>query len=251
MANALPNNLQERNAVIPAELRNLHQWARYAKFDGRDKAPANLDGSAMKWGDRSNWLTFYEVARYPQIGYFHSLESGIIGIDFDGCIDENGVIHPLVLGWMGYTYAEFSPSKRGIKAFFKGTIPNGKAIITTDVPWLDPAKDPKEDHTGTEIYAQKRFFTSTGNIVPGCPSEINEVPEVLNDILVHFAKSPKPKRKESPVQTNDNWDWNAWVMKHLDVVETLADGYSVTCPWSHEHTTPGDTARIWEGPPHT
>jgi len=241
---------QARNAAIPQDLKNLHQWARWIK-GSRDKMPAHLDESVMNWSNRSYWLTFDEVARYSQIGYFHTLESGIVGIDFDGCIDENGVIHPLVLGWLGHTYAELSPSRRGIKIYIKGTIPDGKAIINTDVPWRDPAKDPKEDHAGIEIYAQKRFFTVTGSIVPGCPSEINEAPAVLNDILVHFAKPPKPKRKESPAPAIGTWDFNAWVLRHLEVEEQLADGFIITCPWAHEHTTPGDTARIWEGPPHT
>jgi len=232
-----------RYAAIPSELRNLHQWAPYG---GVDKQPLNLDESAMKWGTRSNWLTFDEVSCFDKIGYFHTLESGVIGVDFDGCVDENGVIHPLVLKWILHTFAEFSPSERGIKAYFKGKLPSDRTIINKDVPWGNP-----KDHTGIEIYAQKRFFTVTGNIVPGCPSEINEAPEVLNDILVHFAKTPKPKRKESPVPPIGTWDFNAWVLRHLDVVEQLADSFIITCPWAHEHTTPGDKARIWEGPPHT
>jgi putative DNA primase/helicase len=233
--------------VIPSELKNLHQWGRWVK-GSRDKMPANLDGSAMKWSNQDNWLSFEEVVRYPQIGYFHTLESGIIGVDFDGCVDEDGTIHPLVLGWIKGTYAEFSPSGKGIKAYFKGAIPNGKAVINNNVPWGDPT-----EHTGIEIYAQKRFFTVTGNVVPGCPSEIAEAPDTINDILVHFAEAPKNREKASPEQViaTSTWDLNSWVYRHLDVVERLDDGYVVTCPWSHEHTTPGDTARIWEGPPHT
>ncbi len=230
-------------SAIPSEISSLHQWARWIG----DKMPANLDGSAMVWSNRDNWLTFEEVARYPQIGYFHALESGIIGVDFDGCIDESGIIHPLVLGWIKDTYAELSPSGKGVKAYFKGTIPNGKKVQNKNVPWGDP-----EGHTGIEIYAQKRFFTVTGNIVPGCPSEIIEAPEIINDILVRFVETPKVREKVSlETATNGNWDLNAWVYKYLEVVEKLADGYIVTCPWAHEHTTPGDTARIWEGPPHT
>jgi primase-polymerase (primpol)-like protein len=145
-----PQTQLARNAVIPPELKNLHQWARWVKGT-RDKMPANLDGSAMKWGDPANWLTFDEVARYPQIGYFHSLESGIIGIDFDGCRDkETGAIHPLVLGWIRGTYAEVSPNEEGVKAYFKGTIPNGKAIQNKIVPWGDP-----EGHTGIECKRDK------------------------------------------------------------------------------------------------
>jgi putative DNA primase/helicase len=236
---------QKHYATVPPSLKSLHQWARYTK-GSRDKMPANLDGSAMKWGDPANWLTFDQVARFDKIGYFHSLESGVIGIDFDGCIDENGVIHPLVLSWIKDTYAEYSPSERGIKAYFKGAIPNGKAIQSKNVPWGDP-----EGHTGIEIYAQKRFFTVTGNIVPGCPSEINEAPEVLNDILVHFGEAPKVRGKVTPELSNGTWNFDAWVLRYLDVEEQVADGYIVTCPWANEHTTPGDIARVWEGPPHT
>src|SRR5256886_1111377 len=239
-------DVSRRNANIPAELTQLHQWARWIK-GSRDKMPANLDNSAMKWGTSSNWLTFDQVSRYPQIGYFHTLESGIIGIDFDGCVDEEGNIDPLVQNWIAGTYAEFSPGKRGIKAYFKGTIPNGTAIKNNNVLWSDP-----NGHTGIEIYAQKRFFTVTGDIITGCPSQINEDSESLNDILVHFGEAPKfRKNKIQPEQTNATWDFNAWVYQNLEVKEELADGYIVTCPWANEHTTPGDTARVWEGPPHT
>ena len=239
-------NLQARNAAIPQELKNARQWALWEPTDARKK-PLYLDGTPMYWQSKpESRLAFEEVARYPHIETFITLASGIIGIDFDGCIDSNGEIHPLVKSWLGLTYAEKSPSGTGIKMWVRGKIPNDKAIINEKVPWGIPG-----DHTGIEVYADNRPFAVTGNIIPGCPSEINEAPEALNDILVHFAKTPKPKRKEPPVSPIGTWDFNAWVLRHLEVEEQLADGFIITCPWASEHTTPGDTARIWSGPPHT
>jgi Uncharacterized conserved protein len=234
---------QERNAAIPDELKSLHQWARCSA----EKEPLNLDGSFMSWGTPKNWLSFEQVSRFDKIGYLHSLESGIIGIDFDGCRNkETGEIHPLVLGWIKDTCAEISQSEEGAKAYFRGKLPNDKAVKNKKVPWGDP-----KGHTGIEIYPQGRFFMVTGNIVPGCPSEIRELPEVLNDILVRFGPAPKVREKAPPSPTTSDWDVDRWINQHLEVVEKLDDGYIVNCPWCAQHTTPGDTARIWTSPKYT
>src|SRR5947209_2931157 len=238
---------EQRNARIPPELKSAQQWAIWKPADKR-KQPFHLDGSTMYWQEKpESRLTFEAVSRHPNIETFITLESGVLGIDIDGCIDENGEIHPLVRSWLGSTYAEISPSGTGIKMWLRGSIPNNKALKNNEVPWGIHG-----GHTGIEVYADARPFTVTGNIISGCPSEINEAPEVLNDILVHFGEAPKArKNKIQPEMVNGTWDFDAWVYQHLEVEEQLADGYIIACPWASEHTTPGDTARIWEGPPHT
>ena len=250
---ALPNDLQVRNAAIPQELKKARQWAIWKRADAK-KNPCNLDGTWMTWSNENNKLTFEEVSRYPLVETFITLESGIIGVDIDGCIDSNGEIHPIVKSWLCRTYAEKSPSGTGIKMWIRGSIPNNKSFTdpkdsngdATVIPWGDP-----KGHTGIEVYADKRPFTVTGNIIDGCPSEINEVPEVLHDILVRFGPAPKTRGKASPPPTTGIWDVDRWVYQYLEVVEKLADGYIVVCPWCAEHTTPGDTARIWTSPKYT
>lgn len=168
---ALPNDLQTRNAAIPLELKEARQWAIWKRTDAK-KNPCSLDGSWMSWSNEDNKLTFEEVSRYPLIETFITLESGIIGVDIDGCIDESGEIHPLVKSWLGPTYAEKSPSRTGIKMWVRGRLPNDKAILNEMVPWGIPG-----GHTGIEVYADSRPFTVTGDIIPGCPSEIRQLAE--------------------------------------------------------------------------
>ena len=86
----------QRNARIPLELKSAQQWAIWKPAD-RKKQPFHLDGSPMFWQTKpESKLTFEEVARSPNIETFITLDSGIIGIDIDGCIDESGDIHPVV-----------------------------------------------------------------------------------------------------------------------------------------------------------
>lgn len=242
-----------RNAAIPSSLRNLHQWARWMK-GSRDKMPANLDNSAMKWGTSANWLTFEQIADVAQIGIILVRENGIVPVDIDGCRNkETGEIHPLVQRWLdeAHTYAEISPSGTGIKFYLCGSLPAGiKEIKATDVPWRT---SPDQEHVGIELYASRHFFTITGNIVPGCPSSINEAPVVLNELLVRFAPLPKVRNQPKGPEPSriGTWDFDAWVRRYCDIIEVLPDGYIIRCPWEQEHSTPGDTARLWEGPPHT
>src|SRR5437763_9471253 len=74
-----------RYAAVPSELKNARQWARWEPAD-EIKKPRNLDGTPMYWQSKPETrLSFEEVARYPHIETFITLESGIIGIDYDGC----------------------------------------------------------------------------------------------------------------------------------------------------------------------
>src|SRR2546421_6397726 len=127
-------SLQERNTAIPSEIKNDCQWALWDRAD-KNKQPLKLDGSVMYWKKYPETkLSFEEVANHPNIETFITLESGILGIDIDGCIDENGEIHPIVRSWLGRTYAEKSPSGTGVKIWVRGKMPNNKSFENTEVP---------------------------------------------------------------------------------------------------------------------
>jgi hypothetical protein len=245
-------DVSPRNAVIPAELKEQRLWALWNRAD-KNKQPLKLDGSAMRWKkEPETILSFEDVSKYPNIETFITLDSGIIGVDIDGCIDENGEIHPIVKKWLGYTYAEKSPGGNGIKMWIRGKMPNDKGFENIQVPWGVPGQ-----HIGIEVYTNDRPFTVTGKIIEGCPSEINEVPEVLAEIIERFTpakKVPQPKKNATTLPSKGFWalaEWKAWVNKHLDVIEEYTDCFDIVCPWKELHTTPKDTMRIWYGPPHT
>jgi hypothetical protein len=239
----------ERYASIPQELKDRAKWARWKRTPASDKLPTNIDDTAMFWQQMPETrLAFNQVEPFRTIGWFIDPSFEIIVIDLDGCRDkETGIIHPLVQHWIdqSHSYAEISQSGTGVKLYLRGTIPGNKPIINTNVPWRT---SPDQEHIGIELYAENKFIAITGNKIPGCPSEIADAHEVRIDILLRFAPAPK-QRKNVKVDSGDFY--NTFVGKYLEVVESVSDGHNIVCPWASEHSTPGDTARIWEGPPHT
>ena len=132
---------------IPEVLRNQPNWV-----CRREKIPFNpRTGRAAKAGQPETWATFEEsvnaLPQYDGIG-FEFDGNGIIGVDFDHCI-ENGQLAHWVAEWVERfnSYTEISPSGTGIHIICMGTL-NGK-----------PSRKRKE----VEIYDRARYFTMTGN----------------------------------------------------------------------------------------
>ena len=79
-------------------------------------------------------------------------EFGVTALDFDDCVTGEGV-DPQVEALTAGTYAEFSPSGKGIRAFVLGSLGDNK-----DSPPRNP-----DDRFGFEIFTSKGFVTFTGN----------------------------------------------------------------------------------------
>lgn len=94
----------------------------------------------------------------------------LIGIDLDACI-----LHDGIAPWareiieLGETYAERSPSGRGIRLFARGQLENDKAIAAKDA--------------GVEVYSWGRYLTVTGDHIEGTPTEIREAPKMIARLL--------------------------------------------------------------------
>ena len=104
------------------------------------------------------------------------------GLDLDGCINEEGTLADWAAAILvaAPTYAEISPSGRGLKVFF--------FVESTEVrPLLDaigaahrqwgvrrgvPGFDDRNHGPAIEIYMAARFFTVTGRHWPTAPDEI-------------------------------------------------------------------------------
>lgn len=105
--------------------------------------------------DRDQLVTF-DAARAAAarrgmdgVGFAPLDDFGIVALDFDNCVNA-GDIHPDVLDLLGTSYAEFSPSGNGIRAFFKGQLGN--------------LKDHGEPF-GFEVFSSKGYVTFTGNVL--------------------------------------------------------------------------------------
>jgi hypothetical protein len=149
-------------ATIPAELTSRPQWVmwRYELKDGKwTKVPYGARKYKASTTRPTSWLSFNTaIERYRAnldyfdgIGYVFAKDDPYVGGDID---------HSLATDRLPPTYAEISPSGNGIKFIARASGSYGR----------------KTAHG--ELYSSLRFFTITGNVLPGhetiaeCQAEI-------------------------------------------------------------------------------
>ena len=178
-------------------LKSFPQWVCFTPA----KKPINPQtGYGAKANDASTWAS-YDLARkrwasdkgqYAGIGYEFRKEQKITGIDLDKCIDEEGNITPWARAIVERlnSYTEYSPSGRGLHIWVQGDIPEN----------IGP------DPTGTtriEMYDQARYFTITGNRLPGTPETIEPRQEELTLLYGEVVQARK-EAKENARQASSN-----------------------------------------------
>jgi len=148
------------DCVIPAELRDLKRWVCYTlgpvKPNGkRGKVPYYASGGKRR-GTQGSDPDVAELVTYAEAVEAHKqqgldgvglamLGDGYVALDFDGCIDD-GRVAPWVLELISDTYAEISPSGKGIRAFYRGSYDNYK-----------------NHDRGVEVFCNNGFVTVTEN----------------------------------------------------------------------------------------
>lgn len=157
-----------RDIAAPDLLRNLPAWLvwRYEHLEGEHKPRKTpyYTGGGKRHGahgrpeDRQN-LTSFDAAKAAAarrgmdgVGFCPMPEWGITALDFDSCVADGGVdpsIERLVAG----TYAEFSPSGNGVRAFVRGTLVGNR-------------KSNRGQVIGFETFSSNGFVTFTGNRLP-------------------------------------------------------------------------------------
>lgn len=161
----------------PDLLRSLPGWLiwRYEHVDGEAK-PRKVPyytGGGKRHGvqgrpeDRQQ-LTTFDAARtaairrgFDGLGFAPMPEWGITALDFDHCIVDGG-LHPEVERLVAGTYAEWSPSGEGVRAFLRAALGNRKS---------------HGEPFGFETFSSKGFVTVTGNRL-----EITELTDSGNTI---------------------------------------------------------------------
>jgi hypothetical protein len=159
-----------------AELRQRRAWLAWGfvpskKPDGKPrKVPSYVRGpNRGKWRrgeqgspeDRAGLGTFAEAQAFAQRGGLEGVglallpELGIVALDFDACAEGDSIL-PDVAALVADTYAERSPSGRGVRALYVGELPPG---------WRD-RKAPKRGERGFETFTGKGFVTFTGAALP-------------------------------------------------------------------------------------
>jgi hypothetical protein len=110
--------------------------------------------------DRARLVTFNDAraaaARggFAGVGFALMPEFNIVALDFDNCIVD-GKINQQVADLVSDTYAEISPSGKGVRAFMVGDLGNKKSHLDAS-------------QYGFETFSTKGYVTLTGNVLDIC-----------------------------------------------------------------------------------
>jgi predicted ATP-dependent serine protease len=161
---------------IPRELRELKSWVNFGKKDCPEKEYKKPYTPGTYYGARANdpktWRTFNEALAEVKAGHFAGVGfeltgSGIVAIDFDGCIT-GGVLNEIVAKWIERfdSYTEISPSGKGIHILCRGKLPGTS----------------RKTKAG-EMYDTGRYMTMTGNVY----GEVKPLRDAQGDIDALYA----------------------------------------------------------------
>jgi putative DNA primase/helicase len=253
--------------VAPKLLVEKPQWLVW-KFESQpgDKKPRKVPyyaGGARRTGEQGSdddraQLVSYATAqasaatgRYSGIGFAFLPGDGLIGIDLDSVIDEDGVFSERarnIIDACG-SYTEFSPSRRGVHIFVAGE-----------------SDTFKNNAIGVEVFCGRQFFTWTGDHVSDTPLEIG--PPVDPTTLARLratvrgekkkgARAPAPAasltdelmRVESALAFLAADDYHQWIEIGLALKASLGEsGFALWDRWSmRSGKYPGTdaTAKRW------
>lgn len=207
---------------IPPELAVLPCWLTWqAKPRGQKWSKVPIDASV---DDPQTWMSLDDALdamnrdrRAAGIGFV--LSGGIVGLDFDDVVDASGEIHPFVGRAMQMldSYAELSPSGRGVHILVHGQIESSRRQSATSTL---PAR---------EAYAGRRFFAVTGHRISGArtlargadaqatldalyeemfPTAAASAPgQLSDDAILELASSAKNRGKFSKLFAGDDSDY--------------------------------------------
>ena len=139
---------------IPEELKNLRQWV-----NAKEGSKVPMMSSVLLPAESNNpdtWTSFDNAYKqvstgcYDYVGFVFN-DNGIVGIDIDTGVDEDGFLTDIAVDIMGKcgSYTEKSKSGRGFHILVKG-----------DIPFKG-----KNNRKGVEIYKQSRYFIMTGDVI--------------------------------------------------------------------------------------
>jgi hypothetical protein len=179
-------------------VKDLKQWVCWRsearERDGRlTKVPYSpRSGSRARSDDPGTWGTLAEAEeaagkqRHDGIGFVFTAHDPFCGVDLDSCVDpETGEIGPWAKEILGEldSYAEFSPSGRGLHIIVQAKLPPGG-----------------NRRGRVEMYDRGRFFTVTRRHLPGTPRRIEERQEEVEAL---HARLFSPQEQEEELLSKD------------------------------------------------
>lgn len=193
-----------------------------------DKVPMNPHtGGKAQVNNPATWGTFETTVGAVQengwdgVGFVLTKKAGVVGIDLDDCIDENGQVSPYAenVTQRILSYAEKSPSNDGIHILAKGSIPrafkNGRI----------------------ELYDDGRFLTYTGNCLPGFegvgirPAQ-DAIDAITAELEAEREQKKKPNKTVNTVKTAVSLDYYELIEK----AKSAANGAKFQALWEGNTT---------------
>ncbi len=186
---------------LPHALKDLPQWGIWRREYQNGKiqnVPFDAKtGNNLSVSDPTTWSP-YEVAldvylrgfrgQWDGISFVLKAQGGIVGLDDDDCIDENGELTPeaaeIVRVWG--SYLEYSPSRRGLRGFAYGTLPEGRRKVGN-----------------LEIYDRAKALTVTGWHINGMPKTLEERTEAIHEIHRFFFATTKKQHAKGTFNPED------------------------------------------------
>jgi len=117
------------------------------------------------------------TGKWAGLGFAMLPDWGLVALDFDDAVDEAGEVLPEVDALIAGTYAEMSPSGRGVHAFMRGAIADKKSRA-------EPGR------FGFETFCGSGFLTFTGHLTPICDllGAEDELADLSDEVLDLFAQ---------------------------------------------------------------
>ena len=254
--NLLPH-LKDRDP--PSPIRDLPAWLMW-KFEltpGKakpDKVPYYANGNKRNGtqgspADIKQLVAFSEARKaairmgYDGVGFATLEQWGICAVDLDNVIRDDGKVDAEVEPLLVQTYAEISPSGKGLRLLFSGNLGNAKDNATTAA-------------YGLELFSTRGYVTFTGDVHIFCaligePDIIAEPSaELLHLVNTRFPKKVEkppanPERDPIPIATlqraldalPSDLDYDTWLRTGMAVhTETAgsAQGFDVWNAWSSQ-----------------
>lgn len=250
--------------AIPPELRAMRNWLTW-KYEP-PKKPGAKPRKVPYWigrgrrhglqgtpGDRAGMGTFeealveYQAKDRAGIGFAPFEGDGIIALDFDDCIDQAGNVEPDLLELLVGTYAEVSPSGRGLRAFYRGH--------------QSELGNRKPDSRRVEIFQDRGYVTVTGNALPGAPATVAELPgHVAEFLAAQFERRgevatgnvaprgwPLEQIRECLEVLPDDLDYDTWLMGGMAIHhETRGSKHGFEIWYQNNRQSPKHTSRAYD-----
>jgi primase-polymerase (primpol)-like protein len=155
--------------------------------EDRDGKPTKVPvdpatGGYASVSEAGTWTDYATARAYAQatdevdgIGFVFTADDPYAGVDLDDCRNpDSGAIEDWAVAVLRQldSYTEYSPSGTGFHVIVEGDVPSGGNRTEQ-----------------LELYSSQRYFTVTGNRVPGAPTEVKEHGDALRAVHEEYIAS--------------------------------------------------------------